>query len=393
MENKRLPVLCEAELCTGCGACAQSCTRHAISMRLNSEGYYNPVVNPSQCIGCLLCEKKCPILSPKPNQNYAPKAYSCWTKDNDARVNSSSGGAFTAIALTVLNKGGIVWGAGYSEKMIPIYKFIENVSDLNLIRGSKYVQCQVGESYKLIKEQLAGGRTVLFCGTPCHVAGLYAFLGKEHIENLLTVDFICHGVPSSQLFTNYIKWLEHRYGDTIIDFNFRESRFGINYNVATSATFKTKGKKYLYLSNNSFTLGFCRDLTIHDACVTCKFRGLQRYADFTIGDFHGAKGEYSPTEQIKGISCLIVNSSKANSIISEMDIYIKENSLDRIIDSNPSYTRHGKSQRKANLCEFVELPYSEVQERYFKPSLKDKVKTSVMLLLGGRLSYIIKNIM
>ena len=109
MENKRLPVLCDEKDCMGCMACAQSCTRHAISMRLNSEGYYNPVVNPGQCIGCLLCEKKCPILSPKPNQNEAPKAYSCWTKDNDARVNSSSGGAFTAIALTVLNKGGIVW--------------------------------------------------------------------------------------------------------------------------------------------------------------------------------------------------------------------------------------------------------------------------------------------
>ena len=99
------------------------------------------------------------------------------------------------------------------------------------------------------------------------------------------------------------------------------------------------------------------------------------------------------SEQFKGISCLIVNSSKVNRIISEMDIYIKENSLDRIIDSNPSYTRHSKSQRKANLCEFVERPYSDVQERYFKPSLKDKVKTSVMLLLGGRLSYVIKNIM
>ncbi len=303
MENKRLPVLCDEK----------------------------------ECMGCMACQKKCPIISPKPKSKEKPIAYSCRIKDNDARANSSSGGAFTAIALIILNQGGIVWEAGYSDEMIPTYKFIEKASDLNLIRGSKYVQCQVGESYKLIKKQLGEGRLVLFCGTPCHVAGLYAFIGKEHLENLLTVDLICHGVPSSQLFANYLKWLEHKYSDTITDFNFRESRFGINYNVATSATFKTKGKKYLYLSNNSFTLGFCRDLTIHDACVTCKFRGVQRHSDFTIGDLPCAKGEYSSTEQFKGISCLIVNNTKAMSIISEMDLYLKNISLERIIDSNPSY--------------------------------------------------------
>lgn len=392
MENKRLPILCNDTDCTGCMACAQSCPRQAISMVFNEEGYYNPSVNADTCVKCLVCEKKCPIISPTPRHKDPTKAYACWIKDDEARTNSSSGGAFTAIAMSILNKGGIVWGAGYSEGMIPTYRHIEKVSDLNLIRGSKYVQCQIGNCYKLIKKQLEDGKHVLFCGTPCHVAGLYAFLSEKLWENLLTIDFICHGVPPAKLFGNYIKWLEAKFNDQIIDFNFRESRFGINYNVGTSATFKNIGKKFLYFSNNSYTIGFCRDLTIHDTCVRCKFRGTQRHADFTIGDFHGAKGEYSATEQFKGISCMIANSPKANGIIHEVDMCLKEISLEKVIASNPSYIGDNKAKEKVNLSEFVALPYSEVEEHYFKPSLKDKLKTLLMLLLGGKFTYAIKNL-
>ena len=307
MENKNLPQLCDANTCMGCGSCAQSCAHEAITMSYNAEGYYNPVVNADRCVGCHQCEKHCPILTPVVKHEEEPLAYAVWNKDDEIRKQSSSGGAFTSIAEPILDEGGLVWGAGYSADMKPIYMCIEHKEDLNLIRGSKYVQCEIGDTFKKIRAQLKDGNKVLFCGTPCHVAGLHAFLQGKFVENLITVDFICHGVPSSKLFGNYIQWLENKYKDKVTRFNFRESKFGINYNVATSATFRNAGKKYLYLNDNSYTLGFCRDITIHDACSLCHFRGQQRHADFTIGDFHGEKKRFNSKEQYKGISTMIVN--------------------------------------------------------------------------------------
>lgn len=310
-KDKQQPQLCGTHDCIGCSSCAQICSHGAITMMLNDEGYYNPHVELSKCIGCKLCESRCPVLHPTIKHSETPEAFAFWIKDEKARTHSSSGGAFTAIAMSVLNENGIVWGAGYDDHLHPVYKFVEREEDLDELRGSKYVQCEIGDSYKTIKTQLIAGRKVLFCGTPCHVAGLYAYLNGKMVENLLTVDFICHGVPSSQLFGNYIEWLEAKYHDSAVGFNFRESKFGINYNVGTSIAFRNKGKKFLYLADNSYTIGFCRDITIHDVCGTCKFNGISRHADFTIGDFHGAKGEYSAEEQYKGISTMIANSRNA----------------------------------------------------------------------------------
>ena len=392
--GKRVSQLCSDKECTGCSACAQSCAHNAITMRQNAEGYYNPQIDANKCIGCLLCEQRCPVLSPLAKNTEHPKAYAAWTKDKSVRASSSSGGAFSAIAFPILNTGGIVWGAGYNEDMVPVYKCIDNIKDLDQIRGSKYVQCHIGNSYKQIKEQLKTGYQVLFCGTPCHVAGLYAFLnGSKFTENLTTIDFICHGVPSPKLFSNYINWLENKYKDKIVSFNFRESRFGINYNVGTSATFNKKGKKILYLENNSYTLGFCRDLTIHEACNNCKFHGTQRVSDFTIGDYHGVKGEYSAKEQFYGISCLIANSQKGINIIEELDLHIKEVTLEKIIKSNPNYTFHMHNTQTLDLKEISNSLYGKIQKKYFKPSIKDKIKTVTMLLLGGKFTYIIKNIL
>ena len=390
--EKRMPQLCNDKDCTGCSSCAQSCAKNAISMQFNKEGYYNPVVETDKCVGCLICEQRCPILSPVAKNKEPLNAYASWIKDDETRAKSSSGGAFSAIAIEILNTGGIVWGAGYTDNMIPSYKYVEHSKDLDLIRGSKYVQCKIGDTYKKIKEQLKIGKQVLFCGTPCHVSGLYAFLNGKFTENLITIDFICHGVPAPKLFGNYIKWLEEKYNDEIVDFNFRESRFGTNYNVGTSATFKEKGKKFLYLQNNSYTLGFCRDLTIHETCNKCFFNGTQRTSDFTIGDFHGTKGEYSAKEQHQGISCLIVNSDKGNAYVERLDMKIKEVELKKIIKSNPSYTLQSKIKSPLNLEEIVTKPFKEVQEKHIRPSLKDKIKTVSMLLLGGRLTYILKNL-
>ena len=390
MGNKRLPNLCDLDTCTGCSSCAQSCPVNAIDMKLNSEGYYIPFVNSDKCIRCLQCEKSCPIITPILKNKQRPQASAAWNKNETIRQDSSSGGIFSGISEVVLQSGGVVWGAGFDERMSLVYQCVENSDDLHKIRRSKYIQGYVGNAFKQIREQLKSGKKVLFCGTPCHVAGLYAFLKGKDLDNLLAVDFICHGVPSSKLFQNYIHWLENKYKDKIVDFNFREKRFGINYNVGTSASFLNIGKKFLYLSDNSYTLGFCKDKTIHNVCAQCSFRNIQRPADITIGDFHSSKTMYSFMDQYKGISCIIVNSKKGEEILRTMEFEMKTISIDEIISSNPSYSRNS-DLKSLNLKEIIEMPYDRVRSLYFAPNLRDKIKTYTVRILGGRISYFLRN--
>lgn len=392
MGNKRLPVLCNSDSCMGCSSCFQSCTKGAIEMSLNSEGFYNPIVNNDKCIGCLLCEKSCPILNPIQNNEVSPKAFVTWNRNTDIRHDSSSGGIFSCFADAIIRNGGVVWGAGYNEGMVLVYQCVESEKGLRRIRRSKYVQTFVGNAFQQIKNQLIEGRKVLFCGTPCHVSGLLAFLRLTNLDNLLTLDFICHGVPSSQLFQNYIHWLEGKYKDKIVDFNFREKKFGINYNVGTSATFWQLGKKYLYLEDNSYTLGFCRDLTIHKTCFQCHFRNVFRPSDITMGDFHTKKRKTFPSkEQYKGISCLIVNSSKGEEILKTLNLDLMGVPLEDIIKANPSYTKDCES-KSIDLKNIVESPYEQIQSRYFRPNIGDRVKTLTMRVLGGRLTYILRSL-
>ncbi len=392
MDKKRLPVLCDSDSCMGCSSCAQACPRDAIEMNFNSEGFYNPFVNPDKCIRCLRCEKSCPILNPIQNNRIAPKAYVAWHKDSNVRYDSSSGGVFSSFAEVVLRQGGVIWGAGFDDKMVLAYQCVELGRSLSHIRRSKYIQAYVGDTFMQIQNQLVAGRKVLFCGTPCHVAGLYAYLRGNNLDNLLTVDFICHGVPSIQLFKNYIHWLEIKYKDRIIDFNFREKRFGINYNVGTSATFLHKKKKFLYLEDNSYTLGYCRGMSIHKTCSQCHFRSVYRPSDITMGDFHGLKKMYPSIEQYKGLSCLIVNSRKGEDILKFLNLDLIEIPLESIIKTNPSYTKN-LDPKSIDLECIIEIPYEKVQSRYFRPNFGDRIKVLTMRVLGGRLTYMLRSLM
>lgn len=387
------PTLCGEIDCIGCFSCEQSCPRHAINMTYNREGYFNPTIDTEKCVNCGICEAHCPVFQLSKRNQDPLKAYASWINDDRIRKESSSGGIFSAIAQNILSQGGIVWGTGYSEDMTPIYKRVENAQALYEIQGSKYVQCKIGGCFKEIREALKDGKKVLFCGTPCHVAGLYSFLGDTSIENLTTIDFICHGVPAPLLFKNYIHWLENKYNDKIINYKFRDEKFGINYNIGTSTVFKGKGKRYLYLTKNSYVLGFCRNMTIHETCTSCKFDGLHRNADFTIGDFHGAKSVYKSAEQFKGISCVIINNEKAGDLLNGLNIFKKEVPIDKIVKTNPNYTHHQHSNNTLDLEYIVKTDYSAVQKKYFTPSFRDLAKCVMLRLLGGRASYIIKNIM
>lgn len=190
--------------CCGCASCAQVCPKQCISMNEDCEGFLYPKVDSAVCVDCGLCEKVCPVI----NKGYTivPLAtYAAKNKDEKIRYKSSSGGVFTLIAEQILADGGVVFGARFNENWEVIHDYAETVEGLEAFRGSKYVQSVIGDNYKYAKQFLLEGRNVLFSGTPCQIAGLKKFLRKEY-ENLLTVEVVCHGVPSPKVWRDYLQY-------------------------------------------------------------------------------------------------------------------------------------------------------------------------------------------
>ena len=226
MGNKRYPALCSQIDCTGCAACASICPKDAISMTGMPDGFLQPVIDKDRCVQCLACEKSCPVLNTFSNENKKkPVIYSCWNKDHNVRSDSSSGGAFSALASVILEEGGYVAGAAYDETMHVSHRMIHSVAELPSLRGSKYVQSRVGNIYRQVKTKLHEGAPVLFAGTPCQIAGLKGYL-KIDYPNLFCCDFICHGTPSPLLFEKYISWIAQEKNINIRSFNFRHKHSG-----------------------------------------------------------------------------------------------------------------------------------------------------------------------
>ena len=211
--------ICDMKACTGCEACASACPVHCIVMKPNKDGFYYPVINIDKCIECKKCFKTCPNNSKLPK--YKSRFFMGWHKDEKILLNSSSGGAFTAIADLILEQGGIVFGAWFDDINHTVQHIgIEKSNELWKLRLSKYFQGRIYDCYTLAESELKTGRQVLFTGTGCQIAGLYKYLGKEY-GNLLTVDILCHGITSKKIIDAYIKSKEKRYKRKIKTFRFR----------------------------------------------------------------------------------------------------------------------------------------------------------------------------
>ena len=305
--DKKLPQLCASHLCTGCGACDNSCPVGAIAMNF-MEGFKHPQIDTKKCIGCLACEKVCPILHPICSAAYEePIVYAARNKDENIREESSSGGAFSALATAVLTQGGCVAGAAYDEEMVVNHILIDSLEQLPKLRSSKYVQCCINDNYKNVKAKLRQGIVVLFVGTPCQVSGLRSFLKKDY-DNLYCCDFICHGVPSPLLFADYLKWLESNYDCKVSSFNFRSKRSGW-YDAlrVVNGEIVAKGR------NDAYFLGFNRNITLRESGYRCPSIGVPRKGDITIADYWGIgrKYKYESMKEIeKGVSLVMVNNGK-----------------------------------------------------------------------------------
>ena len=313
MSNRRLPVLCNSELCTGCSACVSACSSQAISMLPDTEGFLRPVIDTEKCVMCLACENSCPVLNIDASE-ISHDVYACWNKDAEVRKQSSSGGAFSALAEAVINEGGVVFGAAYDEQLRVSYKSIEKSEDIPLLRSSKYVQSDIGNAYKEVKHHLEQGRQVLFVGTPCYVNGLHAFLTKDY-DRLVCCDFVCHGVPSPLLWSKYLEWLTQKIGFRPVGFNFRDKRKG--WYDASRVALKSKEKTYVVKGKkDAYFIGFNKNVCLRESCYHCQAL-LHRKSDITIGDFWGIglRIPFPKTEVPKGISLLDIHTLKGEDLV------------------------------------------------------------------------------
>ena len=231
----------EKSKCSGCHACTNACPKNCISMVSDEEGFWYPEVDKIQCAECSLCETICPIInkniqskrlikaqmSSKEQPYEKQQAYACYSDNEEIRQNSSSGGIFTVIAESVINIGGVVFGAGFDDVFNVVHSYVENEEGLAKFRGSKYVQSEIGKTYKQAEVFLKQGRQVLFSGSPCQISGLKSYLRREY-ENLLSIDIICHGVPSPMVWQRYITFRENQENSIIQKVFFRSKRNGWN---------------------------------------------------------------------------------------------------------------------------------------------------------------------
>ena len=294
--------------CCGCGACAQSCPKNCISMEPDSEGFLYPKVDETQCVNCGLCEKVCPILLKQKPDPIKVEAYAAYTSNSELREKSSSGGIFSLLAQEILNRGGTVAGAAFDADFSVRHILVETDAELDRLRGSKYVQSRMEDTYVQIRDLLKQGRPVLFTGVACQIAGLKAFLGREY-ENLYTVDVLCHGVPSPKVWAHYRREQAQIHGTTLEEVSFRDKRKGWRHysmalNFAEGVEYCRPGAEDTYLRV------FLRDLCLRPSCHSCRFKDFPRLSDLTIGDAWGIERHMPDLDDDHGTSVVLVNSEK-----------------------------------------------------------------------------------
>lgn len=321
--------IAEKEKCCGCSACAQVCPKQCIRMRIDREGFQYPHVDSRACINCGLCEKVCPINADNNRIKKDPKAtFIAYSENCDVRMKSSSGGIFTELAEHTINNGGIVFGAAFDSDFSVHHVSVETTQRLKELQGSKYLQSRIENSYSEAKSALEQGQKVLFSGTPCQLAGLMSFLHKDYL-NLITVDVLCHGVPSPMVWKKYVKEQEHSFGAKLKSVSFRDKTKGWN-NSSVRLEFKNQKLLEQIHYENTFMRLFLSNVCLRPSCYECLFKTMDRPADITLGDCWGVESHSPEMDDDRGTSVVIIHSSKGEALINAIRnrINIKQCELD-----------------------------------------------------------------
>lgn len=385
------------EKCCGCSACYNACPVECINMVTDEEGFLYPLVDEDSCINCGLCEKVCPMLNTN-TYDIKPGVYACINKDEDIRFRSSSGGCFSVLAKYVLENDGVVFGAAFDENFEVKHIMVDNENDLQRLRGSKYVQSDINVSYKQAKKYLELNKLVLFSGTPCQVAGLKNYLGKDY-NNLILMDLVCHGVPSPGVFSKYLSLMESNFNSKVTYISFRPKQ---PYNSALKIKFYN-GRQYLQKANDNYYFkAFLSNLILRPSCYACKHNNLRSGSDITIGDYWGVSNKFPDFDDQEGVSLVIVKSNKGKDLfnkvkgqmeyrISELEDAIKYNYC--IVRSVPENAKREKffNEYKEGQKTIDKLLEKYINMKFIKDDIKNLENTKVAIFGTGEIGREVYN--
>ena len=341
------PFLASHVACTGCAACRMVCPRGAVSMAPDSEGFLRPRISPRKCIGCHRCESACPALHPGAGRQ-AARVVAAQAKDGELRRTSSSGGIFTLLARRTLACGGVVFGASFDPKDCLVrHVAAEDESGLARIRGSKYVQSEIGDAYRMALDALIAGRNVLFSGTPCQIAGfcnvLDAMGPRVDRTRLLLVDMACHAAPSPLAWRRYLaarmremprgRWFRR---PRPTNANFRDKSSG--WHVFSLSIETDAGAFYRKrLLEDSFMQGFLKELFSRQSCHECSFRRFRSGSDITLADYWSVQKVFPDFDDNKGTSLVLLLTESGQRAFSDIqsECILRESDFDHAILGNP----------------------------------------------------------
>lgn len=369
--------------CCGCYACYNICPKECITMESDNEGFWYPKIDKDKCINCNLCEKVCPIINKPNNSLYQEKSYAVFNKNEKIRLESSSGGIFSLLAEYVINNHGSVYGAVFDEDFNVKHIKIISLQDIELLRGSKYVQSKMEDVFKFIKNDLKNNKLVLFTGTPCQIVGLQSFLQKKY-DNLILMDIVCHGVPSPLVWQKYINELKEYYKQDIQQICFRDKSTG----------WKTYSIKFLFNKDmykdfgfkNIYMKGFLNDIYLRPSCYNCNFKGIKRISDITIADFWGIENILPEIDDDKGTSLIVIHSEKGKQLFDRLSetMILNEVDLNEAIKYNPSMISSVKYNEKRKDF-FLELNSGaeliNLIRKYTKISFERRVKNKLKSII------------
>ncbi len=330
-------------LCCGCEGCANACPKEAITIKEDEYGFVYPTIDESICVDCGKCIAVCPL------QNEVEKArpihaYAAVNKNEAVLIKSSSGGVFSAVAEYVFQHGGAVCGCVFDEQLRAVHICTENPVEMVRMRGSKYLQSSIDGVYGDVAERLKNGQTVLFTGTPCQVAGLYGVLGNQDRTNLITVDLVCHGVPSALMFREYIAYLEKKHNTKIVDFEFRSKKYG--WQRSTLSFTSNKGKvKDIGKVNEFYYPAFSGGNTVRPSCFSCPFACSERVGDITVGDFWGHEQIDLSQKTQNGVSLCTFNTERAMELYTFLTAQIAMQEIDYQVAVDGNRCLHAPTQK------------------------------------------------
>lgn len=383
MDNNKIILFGKDEQCSGCCACMDACNKKAITMQENYEGFKFPKIDESKCVHCGICKKVCGFQNTKEaNIPFSVKAAT--SKNNKTLIKSASGGVFAELAKYVLRNEGVVFGAAMLFKSgVPIVRHIKIDSEIDLwkLQGSKYVQSDCKGIYNEVKQELSKNKPVLFSGTPCQVASLKKFIGNaDKEENLILIDIICHGVPSQKMFQDYIACEAEKISGEIFDFKFRDKNIGWG-NKGSISYIDRHGKrkiKKISVQLSSYYYYFEYGKILRKNCYNCIFSQEKRVSDITIGDYWGF-GEAHPNylkshggifEEEKGISCILVNTEKGKTFLSECSDAFKlcESTFDQVarVNLQLKHPSQKTNDRDKIMKLYGEYGYKAIDNDYYK---------------------------